>query len=325
MPFAAVVEVDNSGEDPDEGRRGLREELAPAMAQLPGFVSGVFMTAYERGRGIGVVVLETRDQAEQLTGALAPGSEIRPGVVVRQSEVLEVSATAYDALKRRRAGRPRSLRTGRREEPTAEQAVVDGAQLDASLALPFVKCAARLERRQLVRVGLPAGEPRAGGRGELGREVDHVDVDEAGRRKQVRLVATGGDGAGTRPLGAPPLRRRQVGRNENRRVGDASAWSEQSFERSQHGELAAQSTQHVGVHDRIERPCPEGLVGTARGDQCNPIIDVLDSGAAGGDGECVDRHVGADERAAGSAREIEAWPAPSGADVEQAPARRQIE
>jgi len=94
VPFAAVVEVDNSGEDPDEGRRGLREELAPAMAQLPGFISGVFMTAYERGRGIGVVVLETRDQAEQLSGAIAPGTEIRPGVVVRQSEVLEVSATA---------------------------------------------------------------------------------------------------------------------------------------------------------------------------------------------------------------------------------------
>ena len=45
------------------------------------------MTAYERGRGIGVVVLETRDQAEQLSGAIAPGTEIRPGVVVRQSDV----------------------------------------------------------------------------------------------------------------------------------------------------------------------------------------------------------------------------------------------
>src|SRR3989442_12501559 len=63
--------------------------------------------------------------------------------------------------------RPSSLRTGRREEPTAEQAVVDGAQLDASLALPFLKCTGRLEGRQLVRVDLPAGEPRAGGRGEL--------------------------------------------------------------------------------------------------------------------------------------------------------------
>jgi hypothetical protein len=29
--FATVVEVDNRGEDPEEGRRGLREELAPAI------------------------------------------------------------------------------------------------------------------------------------------------------------------------------------------------------------------------------------------------------------------------------------------------------
>ena len=62
MSFAAVVSVDNSGEDPDEGRRGLREELTPVIRELPGFVSCIFMTDYERGRGLGVVVLETREQ-----------------------------------------------------------------------------------------------------------------------------------------------------------------------------------------------------------------------------------------------------------------------
>mgnify|MGYP003623180321 CR=1 FL=1 len=92
--FAVLVEVDNRGEDPDEGRRGLREDLTPAMRQTPGFVSGLFMTAYDRGLGVGVVLLATRDQANQVASAFAVGSEIRPGVNVVRTEVLEVSATA---------------------------------------------------------------------------------------------------------------------------------------------------------------------------------------------------------------------------------------
>ncbi len=94
MSFAAVVSVDNSGEDPDEGRRGLREELTPVIRELPGFVSCIFMTDYERGRGLGVVVLETREQATQLAAGLAVGSEIRVGVTVIASEVFEVAASA---------------------------------------------------------------------------------------------------------------------------------------------------------------------------------------------------------------------------------------
>ena len=94
MSYAAVIEVDNSGEDPDEGRRGLREELAPAMTRFPGFQSGLFMTAYERGRGIAVIVFESRDQAEQTASRLAVGQKLRDGVIVTRTDVLEVSASA---------------------------------------------------------------------------------------------------------------------------------------------------------------------------------------------------------------------------------------
>jgi hypothetical protein len=92
--FAVFVELDNSAEDPEEGRRGLREELAPAMEHVPGFVSALFMTAYDRGLGVGVVVLESRVQAEQFAAGFPPGVEVRPGATVRRTEVLEVSATA---------------------------------------------------------------------------------------------------------------------------------------------------------------------------------------------------------------------------------------
>lgn len=94
MQYAALVSVDNSGEDPDEGRRGLREELVPAIRQVPGFISALFMTDYERGAGIGVVVMGTRDQAEQLASGFAVGAEIRAGVRVTASDVFEVSASA---------------------------------------------------------------------------------------------------------------------------------------------------------------------------------------------------------------------------------------
>ena len=94
MPFAALITVDNGLEDPEAGRRGLREELTPAMRMLPGFQSCLFLTAYERGAGVGVVVFETLDQAMQLAESVKVGSNIHPGVIVTASEVMEVSASA---------------------------------------------------------------------------------------------------------------------------------------------------------------------------------------------------------------------------------------
>ena len=92
--YAVLVEVENSGEDPDEGRRGLRDELAPAMKQLPGFESGLFMTAHERGLGVGVVVFSSREHADQVAERFPPGAQMRVGVTVVRTAVLEVAATA---------------------------------------------------------------------------------------------------------------------------------------------------------------------------------------------------------------------------------------
>ena len=94
MNYAAVVEVDNSREDPGPGRRGLREELAPALRALPGFVSASLLTAYERGRGMAVIVFDSRLGAEALLAGLPEGREIRDGVVVTRTEVMEVTASA---------------------------------------------------------------------------------------------------------------------------------------------------------------------------------------------------------------------------------------
>ena len=94
MNYAALITVDNSDEDPEAGRRGLREELLPAMRTMPGFSSCLFLTAHERGRGVGIVVFETLEQAKNLADSVAVGSTIHPGVTVTASEVMEVTASA---------------------------------------------------------------------------------------------------------------------------------------------------------------------------------------------------------------------------------------
>src|SRR3989442_12330207 len=63
VTYAAVIEVDNTGEDPDEGRRGLREELLPVLKAMPGFVSAALLTAYDQGRGLAVVSFDTAEDA----------------------------------------------------------------------------------------------------------------------------------------------------------------------------------------------------------------------------------------------------------------------
>jgi hypothetical protein len=60
---------------------------------MTGFVSTVLTTAYDRGVGIAVVVFETEEQADQLLAGIVVGRELRPGVVVRRAEVLEVNAS----------------------------------------------------------------------------------------------------------------------------------------------------------------------------------------------------------------------------------------
>jgi hypothetical protein len=64
------------------------------MKQIPGFVTGIFMTDYERGLGLGVMVFDTREQAEQVAGGLRVGNELRNGVIITRTAVMETPATA---------------------------------------------------------------------------------------------------------------------------------------------------------------------------------------------------------------------------------------
>jgi len=92
VQFAAFIGVDNSREDPDRGRIGLREELLPVLRAMPEFDSTLLLTAYERGRGVAVIVFETRGAAESLLGSLEVGQSIREGVTIESLELFEVTA-----------------------------------------------------------------------------------------------------------------------------------------------------------------------------------------------------------------------------------------
>jgi len=92
--FAVLVEVDNSGEDRESRFRGLREDLAPAMKQSPGFVSGVFASNEPAATGLMLVVYETEAHARGLAERVEVGSHPRPGVTVMRVEVFEVAAVA---------------------------------------------------------------------------------------------------------------------------------------------------------------------------------------------------------------------------------------
>lgn len=92
MSYAAVIQVDNSTEDPDEGRAGLRDELLPFLKGLAGFDEALLLTAYERGRGVAVIVFDTADQASALASGLTLGQSLREGVTITGIETFEVTA-----------------------------------------------------------------------------------------------------------------------------------------------------------------------------------------------------------------------------------------
>jgi len=92
--FAIFVEVDNSGEEREARIRGLREELAPAMKQTPGFQSAIFATNDPAGAGFMVVVYDSRENADAVAKVIEIGGHPRPGVTVKRVEVFEVVATA---------------------------------------------------------------------------------------------------------------------------------------------------------------------------------------------------------------------------------------
>jgi hypothetical protein len=76
--------------DPEGGERVLREEVVPAVSQLPGFQTGYWTRS--GNSGLSMVVLESEDVANQLRDRMR--SEAPEGVTIEEVEVREVVAHA---------------------------------------------------------------------------------------------------------------------------------------------------------------------------------------------------------------------------------------
>ena len=93
MPFVLVdrVRIENL----DKAREALHAELIPMTRQAPGFVRGTWSADRDAGVGIGVVVFETREQAEAVQAMAQSGdSQLPEGVTIEDSAIYEVQGEA---------------------------------------------------------------------------------------------------------------------------------------------------------------------------------------------------------------------------------------
>jgi hypothetical protein len=75
----------------DQAQKTLREEIAPKVSAVPGFVAGYWLEP-SGGQGLSPVVFDTEEQARQT--ALPPGASSSPGVTIANVELRPVTAGA---------------------------------------------------------------------------------------------------------------------------------------------------------------------------------------------------------------------------------------
>lgn len=92
--YAVLIEVDVAGVDPEAGLGALREQIVPAIRQLPGFRSGTWLTGNDEGKGLSLTLWETEDDARTMAERFGPGSSPALSASVIRCEVREVAATA---------------------------------------------------------------------------------------------------------------------------------------------------------------------------------------------------------------------------------------
>jgi hypothetical protein len=91
---AVLIEVDVGGVDREAGLMALREQVIPAIKQLPGFQSGTWLTGNEDGRGLSLTLWDGEENARTMAERFGPGSSPTASASVVRCEVREVLATA---------------------------------------------------------------------------------------------------------------------------------------------------------------------------------------------------------------------------------------
>ena len=92
--YAVLIEVDVAGVEREAGLEVLRRQVVPAIAQLPGFRSGTWLTGNEQGRGLSLTLWDSEAHAREMANKFGgAGGPAMPASVAR-CEVREVAATA---------------------------------------------------------------------------------------------------------------------------------------------------------------------------------------------------------------------------------------
>ena len=92
--YAVLIEVEVARVDREGGIQALREQIVPAIRQLPGFQSGTWLTGNEQGRGLSLTVWDTEEHARMMADRFGVGSSPAMSASVARCEVREVAATA---------------------------------------------------------------------------------------------------------------------------------------------------------------------------------------------------------------------------------------
>jgi hypothetical protein len=92
--YAVLIEVDVSGVERESGLRALREQIVPAISQLPGFQSGTWLTGNQDGKGLSLTLWDAEQNARAMVERFGPGSSPAASATVTRCERREVAATA---------------------------------------------------------------------------------------------------------------------------------------------------------------------------------------------------------------------------------------
>ena len=92
--YAVLIEVDVAGVDRDSGIQALREHIVPAIQQLPGFQSGIWLTGNDQGAGLSRTLWDSEENARTMADRFGVGSSPAMSAQVARCEVREVAATA---------------------------------------------------------------------------------------------------------------------------------------------------------------------------------------------------------------------------------------
>jgi hypothetical protein len=91
MAFVLVDTVKIS--DLDQARAGLHGGLIPFIKSMAGFVQGTWAADVDAGEGLGMMVFDTRENAQAALDAMGAGT-LPPGVTPTSARIYEVQGQA---------------------------------------------------------------------------------------------------------------------------------------------------------------------------------------------------------------------------------------